>query len=64
MRSGEPEADNGHYTPIESASFTAKSAMASAASRVLAAAMKRPLWQKLAPSMPQTASSSPLARPA
>ncbi len=38
--------------------------MASTASRVLAAAMKRPLWQKLAPSMPQTASSAPLVSPA
>src|SRR5690606_7303667 len=35
--------------PYPTASFTASSAISSAASRVVAAAMKRPLWQKLAP---------------
>lgn len=46
------------------ASFTASSAMVKIASRVLAAAIKRPLWQKLAPSTPQTASNSLPVRPA
>src|SRR5690606_4786608 len=43
---------------LPTASCTASSAMARAASRDFAAAMKRPLWQKLAPATPETASRS------
>jgi len=46
------------------ASATARSAMARAASRERAAAINRPLWQKLAPLTPVAASSAPLLSPA